>query len=153
GTTGNEIACNDDCIGGGCSGTTQSFLTLPVTLGANYRIRVSGYNGASGAFTLPASLLPPRNDRLPNATQIGEGTYTGTTCGATVDGSSSCANGNSNTTPDIWFAYTPTCSGTIGIDTCGSDYDTVLSVHSGCPGTSGNEITCDDDCVIGGFGC
>jgi hypothetical protein len=142
-TTINELACNDDCIGGGCFGTVQSCLSLPVTAGNTYRIRVAGYNGAIGAFTLNVALAPPVNDNCANATQIVPGTYTGGTCGATVDGSALC--GASTTTNDVWYSVTPPTSGLARLDTCGSAYDTVVSVHTACPGTSGNQIGCDDD--------
>lgn len=87
--------------------------------------------------------LPVDNDDCSQAVAVCPGTYTGTTAGMTVDGSASC--GSSSSTPDVWFKYTPTTSGTLELDLCDSDYDTVLSVHSGCPGTSSNEIGCNDD--------
>jgi hypothetical protein len=43
---------------------------------------------------------------------------------------------------DVWFSYTPKTSGTAIIDTCNSQYTNYLSIHSGCPGTSGNQIAC-----------
>src|SRR5206468_4961573 len=70
---------------------------------------------------------------------------------ATNDGTSSC--GLSNASKDVWYAYTPPCTGTLNLDLCGSSYDTVMSVHTGCPGTAGNEIACNDDCLTGGVGC
>ena len=45
----------------------------------------------------------------------------------------------------MWYAYTAAESGLATFSTCGSAYDTVLSVHSGCPGTSANQLACDDD--------
>ena len=70
-------------------------------------------------------------------------TYSGSTSGATVDGSASC--GTSSTTKDVWYRYTPATSGSLTVSTCGSAYDTVLSVHTGCPGTTANQIVCNDD--------
>ena len=35
------------------------------------------------------------------------------------------------------------------LSTEGSDYDTVLSIHNGCPANSGTAIGCNDDVVIG----
>ncbi|MCB9473974.1 MAG: proprotein convertase P-domain-containing protein [Candidatus Delongbacteria bacterium] len=59
-------------------------------------------------------------------------------------GSSSC--GTSATSPDVFFRYTPGSSGTATVETCGyGDYDTVLSVHTDCPGTTANQIACNDD--------
>ncbi|RIK69021.1 MAG: hypothetical protein DCC65_01555 [Planctomycetota bacterium] len=50
-TGGGQLACNDDFAGCGGDGL-QSQLTLAVTAGNTYYIRVSGFNGASGAYLL-----------------------------------------------------------------------------------------------------
>jgi hypothetical protein len=93
--------------------------------------------------------LPVDNDDCSQAVAVCPGTYTGTTAGMTVDGSASC--GASSSTPDVWFRYTPTAGGTLNLDLCDSDYDTVVSVHTGCPGTSSNQVGCNDD--AGWFTC
>jgi hypothetical protein len=49
---GAELACNDNCC------ILQSTVTRFVAAGEQYRIRVSGFNGASGAFTLQAGTTP-----------------------------------------------------------------------------------------------
>ena len=69
--------------------------------------------------------------------------YVGTTSGATNDGSATC--GASNDTADVWYRYEPYGSGFLSVSLCGSEFDTVLSVHSDCPGTAANEIACNDD--------
>jgi C1A family cysteine protease len=58
---------------------------------------------------------------------------TGTTAGATCDGGASCggAGGAGN--------------GFVNLNLCGSDFDTVLSVHSGCPGDQSNQVACNDN--------
>ncbi len=88
---------------------------------------------------------PPANDNCANAIVACPGqVYTGNTASATVDGSTSC--GSSNSTPDVWYKYTPASSGTATFSLCsGTSYDSVMSIHSGCPGTSGNTLNCDDD--------
>lgn len=35
------------------------------------------------------------------------------------------------------------------LDTCGSDYDTVVAVYSGCPGAPATELACNDDWPTG----
>lgn len=86
----------------------------------------------------------PDNDYCADALIVSDGTYYGNTDDATNDGSASC--GSSSSTPDVWYRYDASGSGTLYVDTCAStDYDTVLSIHSGCPGTSSNELDCDDD--------
>lgn len=85
------------------------------------------------------------NDSCENAITIGNGFVWGNTLGATSDGSAGC--GNSASSPDVWYRYTATCDGYLEADTCSAGYDTVVSVHgASCPGTSGNEAACNDDC-------
>ncbi len=70
--------------------------------------------------------------------------YTGSTSGASSDGSSSC--GSSNSSPDVWYSYTPSLGGSATFSLCdGTSYDAVLSVHTVCPGASGTDVGCDDD--------
>lgn len=90
-----------------------------------------------------SSLDTPSNDFCANAIPVVEGSYTGDTCSATNDGMESCTESSS---PDVWFAFTATSTGTITVNTEGSDYDTALSVHSACPGDETTEIACNDDC-------
>ena len=50
--------------------------------------------------------------------------------------------------PDVFYEYTAPCGGLVHIDTCGSTFDTVLSVHSdSCPANPGTEYACSDDCA------
>ena len=81
-------------------------------------------------------------DDCTDALPIGDGTYFGDTSSATVDGNASCGGGGG---PDVWFAYSSPTTQEVIADTFGSAYDTLLSVHTGCPGTYNNELTCNDD--------
>lgn len=94
---------------------------------------------------------PPPNDACADAIVACPGqTYTGNTASATVDGATTC--GSSSSTADVWYQYTPATSGSATFSLCGAGttYDSVLSVHSGCPGTAANSLNCDDD-GCGGF--
>ncbi len=95
-------------------------------------------------------LPPPENDACADAIVACPGVYTGSTTDATNDGSADC--GTSGSSPDVWYSYTPISNGTLTASLCdGTDYDTVMSIHTGCPGTSANDIACDDDgCSPGG---
>ncbi|MCP4246522.1 MAG: hypothetical protein GY778_05685, partial [bacterium] len=78
------------------------------------------------------------------AIELCPGTVSDSTVDMTNDGSASC--GTSNSTPDMWYSYTPDSNGTATFSLCsGTAYDAVLSVHTGCPGTTANEVGCDDD--------
>ncbi len=94
---------------------------------------------------------PPANDdcALAIAACPGE-SYVGSTSNATNDANASCAT--SNNSPDVWYTYTPGTNGTLTASLCnGTAYDSAMSIYSGCPGTLGNELACDDDaCSSGG---
>jgi hypothetical protein len=142
GTCGNltELDCNDDA----CN-VYLSQVSVPVRRGLEYYIRVSGYNGATQSFRLRTACTIP-NDNCAGALPLQERLVeSGSTVGATVDGSSTC--GFSNGTPDVWFAYTSPRNGVMVVQTGGSRLDTVISVHSACPGTTANQVAegCNDD--------
>lgn len=88
------------------------------------------------------SLVAAASNLCTAAPVIGNGTFTGTTVGATNDGTATC--GSSSFSPDVWFRYVAPADGPVSMDTFGSGYDTVLSLHTGCPG-SGFELRCNDD--------
>ena len=145
GTAANTVACDDD------SGFNNlSRLTFAGVAGTTYVVRVGGYNGASGTFSLLATLAPPANDACASATTIGLGSVTGTNRAATNDGTTNCGDGSSTSAKDVWYAFTPTCTNYYTFDTEGSELgDTLLSIHSGCPGTALNTVACDDDSGTG----
>jgi len=98
--------------------------------------------GAHNMIPLP----PPVNDACADAISVCPGVpQSGSTDSAMNDGASSC--GVSDDSPDAWYSYTPATSGSATFSLCGSGttYDSVLSVHTGCPGSSSNDIACDDD--------
>ncbi len=146
--------CNDDCPDSlpGC-GPRDSCLTVPISAGGRYLINISGYNGASGDFALDVdSRRPiPVNDDCGSVSLPRPGVYHGWTTRASNDGVSSCPG--STGSPDVWYQYTADCDGTVSADLCGADFDTILSAHTGCPGTVENELSsgCNDDC--GGSPC
>ena len=132
------IACNDDGCGSGSS------LTWNSTSGATYLIRVGGFNGSQGSGTLVVAAVRPGNDQCSSALPIAARTsVTGSTSCASNDGSAECAS--SATSNDVWYSFTADCTAFYSADTLGSDYDTALSVHTGCPGNTSNIVVCDDD--------
>ncbi len=149
------IACNDDACG-----TTglRSRVMFTASAGTTYLLRVGGFNSQSGTGTLNIAVAAsaPANNACASATTVtANGSFVGTLCGATNDGSATC--GASATNPDIWFVFTGTCNQPVTFSTCGTHdgflgldagVDTVLSVHTGICGSL-TEIACNDD----SFGC
>jgi len=141
--------CLDDLYGGGDSAKTMYGYVSYCDIHAR-DLHADDINGIIAIYGVTPA---PPNDICANATVITSGTYTGDTTYATNDGSASC--GTSSTTKDVWFSYTTGTAGTLAVDTCTSAYNTVLSVHTGCPGTSANQLGgssgCNDNC--GGSPC
>jgi hypothetical protein len=137
-----QIACNDDA----CNGL-RSRVNASLTAGSTYLVRVAGYFNAQGNFTLTATRgadTLATNDACANAIAVGVGTVDGSTFCATVDGTATC--GASEESNDVWYAFTPDCDGFYSAATVGTtNFDTVLSVHDGCPGNAFNQFVCDDD--------
>jgi hypothetical protein len=141
GSPDNQIACNDDTC------ALSSRVDVLFVAGMTYYLRISGFNGAAGDYTLHAECdNVGENDRCDHAAEISSGTYTGTTVGALNDGAASC--GSASTSPDVWYRVTTTDPCLIHADLCGSAFDTVLSIHSGCPGTEMNQLACNDDSCV-----
>jgi hypothetical protein len=86
----------------------------------------------------------PLNDDCSNAIAIGDGTYTGTTSGATIS-VNGC--GLSGLTIDVWYSYTAANAGLLALDTCGSSYDTSITLYGFCGSLT--QIVCNDDAPQG----
>lgn len=148
---GAELACIDDFCG------LQSELQVQVTAGETYYIRVAGYNGAQGDYTLNVSCMEPSgNDLCADAETIGDGDTSFSTIGAGTDGPElppDCEEGfGLFFVNDIWYDYTATCTGDLVVSTCNiADYDTRLAAYEGfdCPVDNDRLVGCNDD----GEGC
>jgi hypothetical protein len=126
---------------------------VPVVGGQRYLLRVSNFSEiADGNLVLHASFAvvsaPPANDACSSAMELGTGgTFTGVLCGATGGFFGDCGNGPS--APDVWFRIeTGPCAGTMTVDTCGSDFDTVVALFRGACG-SPTLVECNDDAQAG----
>ena len=91
---------------------------------------------------------PNCNDDCINAVEVFDGTNIGNNDDRGPDDAEAGCQPDSNN--DVWFYYVATCTGTVVMDTNGSDFapwnDTVLSVYDSCGGT---ELACDDDDGLG----
>ncbi|HLP84854.1 MAG TPA: hypothetical protein VK157_10945, partial [Phycisphaerales bacterium] len=56
----------------------------------------------------------------------------------------SCFTGATKT--DRWFSFTPAADGNYRFETCGSNYDTIITLFDGC---NGGEVACNDNYTTG----
>lgn len=122
------LTCNDDFCG------LFSEVRFQTVVGETYLIRVAGYNGAQGDFTLDVGFVPyPPNDDCAQAVEIPAegGLITGTVVGATGTDLSACGDGDTN---DVWYAWTPSVSGNAQVTACGTQFTPVVAVFTGCDG-------------------
>lgn len=137
-----SLGCNDDA----CS--LQSSLSVPVTSGVDYLVRVGGFGGASGSFRISVVGCIPLNDECHRAVSLNAGTNGPfSTIGATTSSAWPCATGGR----DLWFSHVATCSGTLTVQTCTAarNFDTALEIFSGTCGAL-TSLQCNDDaCGLG----
>ena len=165
--SGPEVAagCNDDACPNSTGLFRASRITSSVTAGKTYFIVVDGFGLSQGNFTLtvtpPGASTTTTTTRPPTTTTTLRaagggcssptviaaqgGTFSGTTSGtSTLAGS--C--GNSASSPERVYQWTPVVSGTATIQTCGAGttFDTVLYMRSGAC-ASGSQVSsgCNDD--------
>lgn len=117
------VGGNDDFCG------LQSQFTWASTAGLTYYIRVHGFAGATGAFTLNIACQPP-NDNCSGAVNINCGqAINGTTAGAAIDAAPFC--GTSITAPGVWYTFIGS-GGSETVSTCTTaSFDTKISVYTG----------------------
>ncbi len=95
---------------------------------------------ASAARAPRAKTFLATNDRCESAIPIGNGTFVAELGEASQDGTASC--GFAPSTRDVWFRYAPTSDGFVAAGLAAPNDDLTLSVHSGCPGTELNQLSC-----------
>jgi hypothetical protein len=98
---------------------------------------------AAFLFAGQTALAAAVNDNCADAIPIGNVTNQAfNTTGSTHDGYESYCHGN-----NIWYCYTATCTGTVTVSLCGTEWDTMLAVYNGCecPATQSARIASNDD--------
>jgi hypothetical protein len=132
----NLFAANDDAL------DTQSQVLFSATAGTTYHISVDGYGGDTGDFTLRLGTTPA-NDNFTNSTVVPGGTVTGTNLAATQEsGEGAGTSGAINT---VWWSWTAPTTGEVTVNTHGSDFDTILAVHTGSAMGGLTMIAVNDD--------
>lgn len=108
------------------------------------RSRVGGIFGVCVAAALglfsPIAVGQVPSDTCADAPLVSAGTIPFDTNFATADGPNACSV--TENSPDVWVRYVSPTTGTVIFNTCGSDFDTVLSAHADCGAA---EIVCNDD--------
>jgi len=150
-----DMSLRDGCSGAflGTSTSTGNSETItwnnPGATAREVYLRTYLFNDTRNIYYLNFSRSgpsAPANNACSNAQPITVGdqpqTFFGTTFGASTDGNATC--GTSSASPDVWYRFTPSCTQTISINTAGSAYDTVISLHSGACGNV-LQVACNDD--------
>lgn len=130
-----ERACNDDA-----NGTRQSRLELDLAAGEVVYLLIDGVGGSSGTFALNISRPPAPPMCI--AADLGSAvpqSKTGSTTGQPDSVAAPCGDPGG---PDVAFSFTAPSARQYTFDTVGSDFDTVLHVHSDCTTAA---IGCNDD--------
>jgi hypothetical protein len=127
-------------------GQSPNLVHIPA---GQYKLELNAflpYGDMSGGYNIQ---FRPGNDRCQFARVITPGVQRGSTTHASFDGNATC--GSSQFTPSVWYKWVAAATGPIVISTCGSSYDTVLSVYdtNSCPSGTGTQIACDDDADAG----
>jgi hypothetical protein len=129
----------DTCDGGGLTYFTAS-------AGTTYHLAVTSLVGRSGHVALAVTVpQPPPNDDFANARPVAmPEQLVGTNVDATLESGEPdpFADGTGHS---VWYRLTMHTTQPVGIDTCGSDMDTVLGVYTGSSVGGLTEIGLDDD--------
>jgi hypothetical protein len=164
------VACNDD-IGDGSACTLNSRVRFQLQNLTCYKVRIGGYNGASGPGVLTSRAYVP-GDECFNAIDLG--TVTGGTS-LTVSGATDNIGGlawtpgvgvtqapctSFNDGVDVWYKFQIGCGGTMigSVNTCDplTSYDTILTLYRGTCDSGLIEVGCNDDlnqanCLLNGL--
>jgi hypothetical protein len=108
----------------------------------------------SGIDVILNAIPPAANDACAAATVVAAAPFldvVNTTAATTAasDPLQSCTfGGPSRNEASVWYRFTPASTATVVVDTLASDYDTVLTVHSGGCGVL-TPVACNDDAGSG----
>ncbi len=148
--SGAGTACNPNPCTGACCNATTGNCTATGSSGCPAPNAFQGLGVVCFPNPCPQP-PPPSNDNCadvvianaPTIPGIG-GIVTGNNSAATTDGAALCGGSG---TKDVYFVFTPASTGDWKFDTCTTTptFDTVISIHSGCPADTSNQLACNDD--------
>ena len=143
-TTGTPLACSDN--NEVCGNSTGASATWTATANTSYLIRVGSSPASPATGTGQLTIDTPNCNGIPNddcseSRFLVDGvSITGTTVGSLPTSiASTCGP---TTAADVWFAYRPNVTGFARFDTCGSNFDTILTAYDACGGV---QVACNDD--------
>jgi hypothetical protein len=127
---------------GGCSaGSPESLAAFRANAGTKYWIRVGGFNGQQGTYTLAWNVQV--NDDIGTAQVVSghSGSLSGSTLGATDEpGEPATSSGG------LWYSWTAPGAGAVTFDTCaGAQFDTVLDAYGGTTIAALSQVAHNDD--------
>ncbi len=141
-----EGPCIGDAPGDPACQTFFAELSLDVTGGTEYLIRIGGF-GASAFGVVDVELTLETPDECGGAFEVFDGVNALDTTGFTTspDTPTGCSNSFGGMNNDIWTFYTTTGDGTLILDTCDiAGFDTDLALYTGdCDNL--NLVACDGD--------
>ncbi len=152
-TTGTGTSCSPTscpATGACCTGTVCALVLdnsgSPTCAGT--------YRGVNTACASPNPCFPADECQTTNlVATVGANPVNSTGAStSTVLAPAGCPSGlaGSSGSNDIFIKFTPVHTGAYKLETCGTaGYDSVLSIHSGCPATDANLILCNDDFLTG----
>ena len=140
-----------------CSLLGNGRVAFEAIAGTRYRIAVAADSLGGGAFPLtikpgsgPGGEDPPPNDDFADAEVLSDPspvTTTGTNVEATREPNEPSHGPGS--AASVWYSWTAPAAGEVVIQTCGSDYDTLLAVYTGgAIGSLTPVAKNDDDCGV-----
>lgn len=130
---------------------TGGRLDLDAVAGTTYRIALISSRPGAGAEVEVRPADPPANDDIGEARVLRS---LGTIDGSTIDATSEQGeprHAGADAESSVWHRWTATGSERIAIDTCGSDFPTVLAVYTGTP-TALRHVASDDGGGVCGTG-
>ncbi len=143
GCGGPIVGCNDDDPACGVAG--PSTVTIPVTAGANYIIRIGGWDGPVTGAMFASCTPAPTIDECSGAALITGTSIDFNTSGATTSAPAIPLDCTDSIAGDVWYRYVATCNGTATFSTCGNgEPDTVLAIYSGPCGAL-SLLGCNDE--------
>jgi hypothetical protein len=135
-----EVASNDDA-----NGLLTSEIGFAAMQGTTYSIAIDGAGGDSGLSEL-RWILHPSNDDFAAAQLLSgdHGSVNGSSVGATKEPSEPSHAGNLGGA-SVWYRWTAPATGTLTLDTCDSNFDTLLAVYTGADVAHLTAVASNDD--------